>query len=59
MYRRLCFLLSVCGIVLIVLPFAGVMPHADFVALVVGCGCVVLGVFAAIESVAPPKTRQP
>ncbi len=58
MFRRLCFWLSVLGMVLVVLAFAAELPGRNFVSLSIGVGAIILGVFGAIESIAKGPTQQ-
>ena len=55
MLRRLAFLVTMCGMVLVLFPLMTVLARRDFVSAAVGFGLVLIGIFAAIESTVPKK----
>ena len=52
MLRRLAFLVTLCGVALVLFPMVTVLEQKDFVSCAVGLGLILIGLFAAIESVA-------
>ena len=56
MNRRIGFIVSVCGMAFVLVPFVQVLEQADFVACTVGFALVLVGIFFAIESVARHRT---
>ncbi|MBI2093792.1 MAG: hypothetical protein HYT88_03610 [Candidatus Omnitrophica bacterium] len=55
MYRRLSFILTLCGLVLVVLALATVLRRDDLISCTVGLGLIILGTFAGIDSTGSPK----
>ena len=55
MYRRLTFLMVMCGMALVLFPFAAVLRRMDFIAFAVGQALIIVGVFGAIESTVREK----
>ena len=56
--RRLAFVVSICGMVLALLPLATVLDRPSFRTAAAGFGLVIVGIFVSIEFVAKQAKRR-
>ena len=55
LHRKVYMGLTVFGMIVFLMPLVNVLTRQDFVVSAVGLGFIVVGIFTAIESVAPKK----